>query len=237
VALIQSLVRKGVVDDQVGQYGHLVIDECHHLSAHSFEQVARRFKGKFVTGLSATVTRKDGHHPIIFMQCGPIRHRVDAKEQAAVRPFEHTVFVGPTGFRHQGTMNPDVRMQFHALYDQLIRDEARSRLIVAEVIQSVRNGRSPVVLTERNEHLDRLAECLTGEIRHVLVLRGAWAERNSSRSPRNWPAFQKLMSGSYWQPADISGKDSTIPGSTHCFLLCPYRGAAQSRNTSAGCIG
>jgi hypothetical protein len=50
VAIIQSLVRKGVVDDRVGEYGHLVVDECHHLSAHSFEQVARRAKAKYVTG-------------------------------------------------------------------------------------------------------------------------------------------------------------------------------------------
>ena len=96
VAVIQSLVRKGVVNDCVGDYGHLIVDECHHLSAQSFEQVVRRAKAKFVTGLSATVTRKDGHHPIIFMQCGPVRHRVDAKAQAAARPFEHTVHVRPT---------------------------------------------------------------------------------------------------------------------------------------------
>src|SRR5438309_1612954 len=99
VALMQSLVRKGVVDDRVGTYGHLVVDECHHLSARSFELVARRAKARYVTGLSATVTRKDGHHPIIFMQCGPVRHRVDAKKQAAARPFTHHVFVRPTGFR------------------------------------------------------------------------------------------------------------------------------------------
>lgn len=67
VAVIQSLVRQGVVDDCIAQYGHLIVDECHHLSAHSFEQVVRRAKAKFVLGLSATVTRKDGHHPIIFM--------------------------------------------------------------------------------------------------------------------------------------------------------------------------
>jgi len=83
VAVIQSLVRRGVVDDRVGNYGHLIVDECHHLSAHSFEQVARRARPKFVLGLSATVTRKDGHQPIIFMQCGPIRYRVDARAQAA----------------------------------------------------------------------------------------------------------------------------------------------------------
>ena len=87
MAVIQSLVRKGVVKDCVAEYGHLIVDECHHLSARSFEQVARRAKARFVLGLSATVTRKDGHHPIIFMQCGPVRHAVDAKAQAAARPF------------------------------------------------------------------------------------------------------------------------------------------------------
>jgi superfamily II DNA or RNA helicase len=80
VALIQSLVRKGVVDDVVGEYGHLVVDECHRLSAPSFEQVARRAKAKFVTGLSATVTRKDGRHPIIFMH-NTVQYRVDAKNR------------------------------------------------------------------------------------------------------------------------------------------------------------
>lgn len=85
VAVIQSLVKKGVVDDRVADYGHLIVDECHHLSAHSFEQVARQAKARFVLGLSATVARKDGHHPIIFMQCGPVRHRVNARVQAAAR--------------------------------------------------------------------------------------------------------------------------------------------------------
>src|SRR5277367_2862236 len=64
VALIQSLVRKGEVDDLVGSYGHVIVDECHHLSAVSFELVARRAKAQYFLGLSATVTRKDGHHPI-----------------------------------------------------------------------------------------------------------------------------------------------------------------------------
>ena len=93
VALIQSLVRKEAVDDRVADYGQLIVDECHHVSARSFELAVRRVKAKFITGLSATVTRKDGHHPIIFMQCGPVRHRVDAKLQAASRPFTHHVLV------------------------------------------------------------------------------------------------------------------------------------------------
>ena len=96
VGIIQSLVRKGVVDDRVAEYGQVIVDECHHLSAHSFEQVVRQAKARFVLGLSATVARKDGHHPIIFMQCGPVRHQVNARAQAASRPFEHFVLVQPT---------------------------------------------------------------------------------------------------------------------------------------------
>jgi hypothetical protein len=73
----------------------------------SFELVARRAKAKFVAGLSATITREDGHHPIIFMQCGPVRYRVDARKQAAERPFTHHVFVRPTGFRAPAPSEPD----------------------------------------------------------------------------------------------------------------------------------
>jgi superfamily II DNA or RNA helicase len=176
VAVIQSLGRKGVVDDRVGGYGHLIVDECHHLSAYSFEQVARRAKARFVTGLSATVARKDGHHPIIFMQCGPIRHRVSAKMQATARPFEHTVIVRPTAFQ-AAYIDEDHRVQFQSLYRELIDDETRNRHICDDVIEAVRDGRSPLVLTERNDHLDRLANHLSGRIRHLLVLRGGMGKK------------------------------------------------------------
>ena len=177
VAIMQSLVRKGVVDDRIGEYGHLVVDECHHLSARSFEQVARRAKAKFVTGLSATVARKDGHHPIIFMQCGPIRYRVDAKEQARGRPFMHTVHVRPTGFHATTAADSDARIQFQQLYGDLIADEGRNQLICQDVVQAVQEGRSPIVLTERTEHLEHLAELLARDIRHLVILRGGMGKR------------------------------------------------------------
>ncbi|MBI5879707.1 MAG: DEAD/DEAH box helicase family protein [Chloroflexi bacterium] len=99
VAMVQSLSRKGIVDDIVGQYGNLIVDERHHISAVTFEQVVRQSKARYLTGLSATVTRKDGHHPIIFMQCGPIRYRVTEREQTAKQAFDHKVVVRPTNFR------------------------------------------------------------------------------------------------------------------------------------------
>jgi superfamily II DNA or RNA helicase/very-short-patch-repair endonuclease len=172
VAVMQSLVRKGVVRDCVAQYGCLIVDECHHVSAQNFEQVVRRAKAQFVTGLSATVARKDGHHPIIFMQCGPVRHRVDAKAQAAARPFRHNVLVRPTSFRPRGEAHADARVQLQDLYRELIADEDRNRAICDEVISAIREGRSPLVLTERNEHLDTLAAILSPRIAQLVVLRG-----------------------------------------------------------------
>jgi superfamily II DNA or RNA helicase len=177
VAVIQSLVRKGVVDDRVGGYGHLIVDECHHLSAHSFEQVARRARARFVLGLSATVTRKDGHHPIIFMQCGPVRHRVNAKLQAAVRPFDHTVIVRPTPFVQPTEAVADNRKQFQLLYKALVEDDARNCRICEDVLEVVRIGGSPLVLTERHEHLDRLADQLSGRVGHLIVLRGGTGKK------------------------------------------------------------
>lgn len=177
VAIIQSLVRKGVVDDRVGEYGHVIVDECHHLSAHSFEQVVRRAKAQFVVGLSATVTRKDGHHPIIFMQCGPVRHRVDAKAQAAARPFAHTVIVRPTAFQSASSTGTDKRIEFQALYQCLVDDQTRNRAICDEIVQAVDDGRSPLVLTERNEHLDRFESGLAARVRHVVVLRGGMGKK------------------------------------------------------------
>jgi superfamily II DNA or RNA helicase len=177
VALIQSLVRKGVVDDCVAGYGHLVVDECHHLSAQSFENVARQARATFVLGLSATVTRKDGHHPIIFMQCGPVRYRVDAKIQAATHPFEHIVLVQPTAFVSLRNSEVDRRVEFQALYQELVGDDQRNRRICSDVLEAVGAGRSPLVLTERNEHLDRIEAELTGKVTHLIALRAGLGKK------------------------------------------------------------
>ncbi len=177
IALMQSVVRKEVVHDLVGDYGHLVVDECHHVSARGFELVARRAKARYVTGLSATVARKDGHHPIIFMQCGPVRHRVDARRQAAERPFTHEVWVRPTGFLPEGIPDEDKRVEFQRLCDALLRSDFRNRLICSDVLDAVRAGRSPVVLTERTEHLQSMVGILGGEIQHVITLQGGMGRK------------------------------------------------------------
>jgi superfamily II DNA or RNA helicase len=176
IALIQSLVRKGEVDDIVGNYGHLVVDECHHLSAVSFELVARRSKARYILGLSATVTRKDGHHPIIVMQCGPIRHRVDARSEADKRPFDHLVRIRDTSFQLQAKLDSSVP-SIQDVFKEMVDDEARNDLIFDDVLCALEVGRSPVVITERTAHLEIIARRLERFAKHVIVLRGGQSEK------------------------------------------------------------
>jgi superfamily II DNA or RNA helicase len=177
VATIQSLHKKGVVNDLVGEYGHLIFDECHHISARSFELVARQSKAKYVMGLSATVTRKDGHHPIIFMQCGPVRYRVNPRQQAAKRPFRHRVMVRKTEFRLSEEFSENNRPSIQEIYKALSNDKFRNVKIVEDVLEVIKAGRYPVILTERRDHLKLLAEQLQPHIQNVIVLKGGMGRK------------------------------------------------------------
>ena len=171
VAVIQSLVHGDEVDDIVAEYGHLIVDECHHLSAPSFEKVACRAKVKYVLGLSATVTRQDGHHPIVFMQCGPVRFRASAKSQARQRPFAHRALLRLTAFRLLDGIETE-RPPIQHVYAALAEDAARNDMIFDDVLSALEAGRSPLVLTARKDHAQHLAERLGRFARNVLFLRG-----------------------------------------------------------------
>jgi len=169
VAVIQSLSRKHVVNDLVAGYGQVIVDECHHISAFSFEQVLRHAKARYVLGLTATPMRKDGHHPIILMQCGPIRYRVNAREQAASRPFEHVVIPRLTNFRMPAQVQ---KPEIHEIYAALTHDKARNDMIFQDLLEAIKRGRSPLVLTERTEHLKLLAVRLKNAVKNIIVLQG-----------------------------------------------------------------
>jgi len=169
VGVIQSLSHKGIVKDNVADYGQVIVDECHHLSAFSFELLLKKAKARYVVGLTATPVRKDGHHPIIMMQCGPIRFRVDAKEQAAARPFDHVVIARKTQFRLPADPT-DLSIQ--DVYAALGVDVERNRLIVADTLQALDSKRSPLILTERTQHAEQLAADLSANLENVILLRG-----------------------------------------------------------------
>ena len=99
VAIMQSLFDGDEVKKLVRNYGMIIVDECHHIPAVNFEKILKFANAKYVYGLSATPSRQDGHHPLIFMQCGPIRYLVDAKSQAQNRDFSHYIIPRFTAFR------------------------------------------------------------------------------------------------------------------------------------------
>lgn len=173
VAMIQSLVCKGKVQDVVANYGQIIVDECHHLPAVSFERVLAEAKARYIVGLTATPQRRDGHHPISEMQLGPVRFAVDPKSQAAQRPFGHRLVVRETGFKTTSDGSPGIQ----GLYAALAADEKRNGLILDDVIQSLEERRSPILLTERRDHLEYFAARLEKFARHLVVLQGGMSAK------------------------------------------------------------
>jgi superfamily II DNA or RNA helicase len=169
VAVIQSLHQERTVKDFVVEYGHVIVDECHHLSAFTFEKVMRAVKARYVVGLTATPARKDGHHPIIFMQCGPIRYRMNARAMTESTPFEHVVVPRLTDLRMSGEQ---AEFTIQDVYAALVNDQPRNDAITADLVRSVQCGRSPLLLTGRTEHLALFAKKLAGFVKNVFVLRG-----------------------------------------------------------------
>ena len=174
VAMIQSFMRKGEISDLLAGYGHVVVDECHHVPAVSFERVLSEVRARYVTGLTATPRRRDGQHPILEMQLGPARFIADRKSSIA-RPFTHRLLVRETAFELVG--DPDRSIQH--IYRALVHDDARNALILDDVIGSLEAGHSPIVLTERKDHLELLADRLRGFSKHLIVLSGGVGARKS----------------------------------------------------------
>ena len=177
VAIMQSLTKNHEVVYLVADYGQVIFDECHHLSAVSFETVAKSCKAKYVLGLSATLTRKDGHHPIVFMQCGPMQYHVSPKQQALTRPFDHFVVQRDTKFEMPLSVIHNNQQTIHEIYQTLVKDEQRNRLILDDIKLALEEGRSPIVLTERKEHVALLAERIRLFTNNVFVMQGGMGGR------------------------------------------------------------
>ncbi len=173
IALIQSCLDEDGVKPFVQDYGMVIVDECHHVSSITFEQVLMSIKAHTIYGLTATPIRKDGHQPIIFMQCGPIRFSTDVKSQMAKQSFDR--FLIPR-FTSYNSILED-RLSIATLYKYLSEDEIRNNLIVEDICKAVNTRRTPIILTNRTAHVSVLAEKLKDSIKNVISLTGAGTTR------------------------------------------------------------
>ena len=169
IALLQSCVTDGEVKPLVKEYGMVIIDECHHVSAVNYERILKETTAARVYGVTATPFRKDGHHPIMFMQCGPIRYTADTHSQMSNQHFTRLLIPRFTPFRDM----TDDNASYPEIIKQLAEDEFRNQLIVKDVCAALKKGRSPIVLTSLRSHVDTLVDMLRPHCPNVITLVGS----------------------------------------------------------------
>ena len=192
IALMQSCISDNEVKTFVKEYGMVIADECHHVSAVNFEQILKTVNARYVYGLTATPIRKDGHQPIIFMQCGPIRYSADAKAQMLSQSFERLLVPRFTPFRP--IVGSD--LSYTKVAQQLAEDEYRNLFIVKDVIEVLKEGRSPIILTSRTSHVATLAELLKPHCRNVITLIGSEStkdKRQKMEHLQSIPSSEQLV--------------------------------------------
>jgi superfamily II DNA or RNA helicase len=195
VAIMQSISRLGEVKECVKKYGMIIADECHHAPAFNYENILKTTNAKYVYGLSATPTRKDGHHPILYMQCGPVRYRDNPRKQAQKRPFDHFIVPRFTSFRiFLEKDDQDITIQ--ELYSDMVKNEFRNQQIVDDVLNNYNQGRNCLVLSLRTAHVELLANKLKQSVPDVEVLvggMGAKATREIFNRIADTPAEKNLI--------------------------------------------
>jgi superfamily II DNA or RNA helicase len=164
IAVMQSLSRHDDLAGLLDGYGQIIVDECHHLSAFSFEAILKQAKAKYVLGLTATPIRRDGHQPIIFMQCGPIRYNAARRESS---PFKLEVWP-------KSLPTPEIPPEsgIQDVFRILVNDVGRTLRVAQDILTAYQEGRKILALTERTGHLELLREALGDEVDNCFVLHG-----------------------------------------------------------------
>ena len=205
IAVMQSLSRHGQINPLVENYGHVIVDECHHVGAVSFDAVLKRIKARYVLGLTATPIRRDGQQPIIFMQCGPIRHTAAQPESAP-----HDLEATPCWLDKQIDLPQEAGIQ--DVFRRLVGDLDRTAAIATEIENAYNQGRKVLVLTERTEHLDAILAALDGKVSTTVTVHGRMSKKRRATllkelealppdAPRVLLATGKLVGEGFDHPA------------------------------------
>lgn len=185
IAVMQSVSRQGTVKECVNNYGMIIADECHHASAFTYEQILKTAPAAYIYGLTATPTRKDGHHPILFMHCGPVRYRDNPRKQAEKRPFDHYIVPRFTSFRVP-LDSDESEVSIQELYTEIADNEFRNQQIVQDVLKNCHQGRNCLILSLRTAHVQLLAKMLRTNIPEVITMTGGMGKKTTRE------VFQRL---------------------------------------------
>ena len=165
IALMQTISRQGDVKPLVENYGLVIVDECHHVGAVSFEAILKRIKAKYVLGLTATPVRRDGKQPVIFMGIGPVRY-------TASKPTGSPQDLAVQSRLITTPIDLPAESGIQDVFRYLVNDINRTKLIASQIIDSFSQGRKVLVLTERTDHLDIIYSLVCEKITSLFVLHG-----------------------------------------------------------------
>lgn len=221
IALMQSLFEKDKsVKPLIHDYGLIIVDECHHISAKNFSRILARADAKYVYGLTATPIRKDGHDPIIFMHLGPIRFRIDAKKEAEKRDFDHFILPRYTNIRLPlGKEQKD--WSITDIYKRICESEIRNEIIAEDVLEAVRDGRYPLVLTERASHVETLTKKMEEKGLCPIVLTGKMKAKDRREALAKIAATEERDHSVIVATGKLIGEGFDVPRLDTLFMAMP----------------
>jgi superfamily II DNA or RNA helicase len=216
IATYQSLINKkdNIISALVQDYGHVIVDECHHVSAPRFEMVLNEVRAKYVLGLTATPERQDGHQKIIFMAAGPIRHKVNSSSdgQFEQKVQVHQLYDTPPPHLSR----PEERPRITDAYRWIMENENRTQRIVSDVINNVHEDGHPIVLTERRKHAETINNLLKDSGVNSIILKGAMKAAERRRVDEHLHSAQAVVAtGKY------VGEGFDLPRLDTLFLAMP----------------
>ncbi|HEY7316145.1 MAG TPA: DEAD/DEAH box helicase family protein [Candidatus Binatia bacterium] len=188
LGMMQSLKRFDDLESFFSKYGFIIVDECHHLPAFTFEACVKKAPVRYILGLTATPYRRDGLQEIITLQCGSIRYTMAPVEGG----FSRTLVVRETPFIYSEDGDPSIQEIFRSL----VRDDARNELIRTDVCQALAHGRRCLILSHWKEHCELIAAGLRKQGKTPLVLSGTLGKKTRSamlKSLQEAPADKELL--------------------------------------------
>ncbi len=155
VGMLQSLAKVEDLSEISQRYSQIIIDECHHIPAVSFEDILKQLPARYVLGLTATPYRKDGLEKILFQQCGPIRYEMKLSDRTSlikIVHFHETEFKVP---EELGQKPP-----YHLMIQHLVTDLKRNQMIASLALNAINKKRVPVLISDRKDHLEFLSNII-----------------------------------------------------------------------------
>ena len=175
IASIKTIYNNGKFNDIVKNYGMIIIDECHHSSAYTYESALNTVNAKYVYGVSATPEKENGHTPIINMQCGNIRYKVDLKEFN--KKLNLSMKVYPKKLHLNFVDKSITDYSLNEIYNFISKDVIRNGIVIKDIEKEFNEGKNILVLTERIEHLEYLNERLSKLTKNIFIYRGGLGKK------------------------------------------------------------